>query len=95
MKLKKMLIKLNKKTNWIYNYYFEFIHAFGLFFGALLITEWTFPNIENYKLIFFLIIYSIFITVSNKMSAYKQFKSRMTITAIIMGLIWIILTYLI
>jgi len=93
--MKKLLKKIDKKTTWIYNYYFDFIHAFGLFFGALLITEGAFSNMKNYKLIFFLIIYSTFIIISNKMSAYKQFKIRMTITAIIMGLIWIIRAYLI
>jgi len=99
MKLKKLLKKIDKKTNWVYDYYFDLIHAFGLFMGALilstLITKWIFTSLENYKLIFFIISYTIFIIVSNKMTLDKGFKKRMSITAIIMGLIWIISAYLI
>lgn len=97
--MKKTLKDINKKTDWIYLYYFEFIHAFGLFIGSLLfstlITKWLILELENYKLLFFLLMYIPLIITSNLLTSDKRFKKSITSTAIGLGLIWILFGYII
>lgn len=97
--MKKLIEKIDKKTKWIGYYYFEFVHAVGLFWSSIilswLLTEIVIPNSKKYEPLFILIILISSLIVSNKMTLNKKFKIRMTLTAVILALFWIVILYII
>ncbi len=74
--MKKLLRKLNKKTNWLILFFFQFIHALGLFAGALILSLFAisiFQILKPYAKIVLLVSWALLILITNYY-AFKDWK---------------------
>ena len=89
--MKKLLRKLNKKTDWFIPFYFQFIHAFGLLVGAFLLTLWGisfFQILKPYSKFILLLIWTFLVIVTSKL-AFKGWRKGFLISTGILLIIYI------
>ncbi len=88
--MKKLLKKLDKKTDWVYPLYFYVVHAFGILMFSLLITSVPvtyIPGLEKYSFLVSLGLYILLILFSYKI-ANRLIRKWLIITSMIVGALY-------
>ena len=89
--MRKFLKKLDKKTQWIFPFYFYAIHSFGILMFSLLITsaiaKYIAPSAEKYDFGVSLALYILLILFSYAM-ANKLIRKWLTVSSIGLGALY-------
>jgi len=89
--MKKFLKKLDKKTQWIFPFYFYAVHSFGILmfslFIASAITRYIVPNAEKYDLGISLALYILLVLFSYAM-ANRLIRKWLTVSSIGLGALY-------
>ncbi len=104
--MKKLLKKIDKKTDWIFPLYFYTVHAFGILmisvFIATILGEYIIPSLEKYEIIIILVAYILLVLLSHKLLVLlshkldtKLIRKWLTITSIGLGALYFLIRILV